>query len=71
MSEHEVTADALAQRERPLEIHRIARFPLAQGRAPQSFAAHVGREGRVFPTHHGEAGAVDGDAVALLQTLAG
>ena len=59
-----MAAEARAGGERAFEIHEIAGLFLAEGSAPQRFAGKVGGEMIWVEFDHGEAAAVDGDAVA-------
>ena len=51
-------------RQRPLQIHRRPVFELRQRRLPESLRGQPHGEVRGVEFRHGEAGAVDGDAVA-------
>src|SRR4051812_3274756 len=67
VAEHEVPAKPIAERHRPLEVHRVAFLPLSKRRSGDRFRAHVRRETAFGGSDGRQTYAVDGDAGALRQ----
>ena len=64
MALHEMSAQARDCRERPFEIDYVAGFLFAERCAPQRLAGKISAEMLCVEFDHGQAAAVDGDAVA-------
>ena len=61
VAQHEVPAEPIAERHRPLEVDDVSRHEATDHRAGERLAADVGRPPPVAEVDDGEAAAVDGD----------
>ena len=66
---HDVAAEPVGRLEGALEVYSLARRPIAHCRPAQCSNDRRNREAAIGAIVHGQAGAVDGDAFAILEVV--